>query len=433
MPPESTVGVRSPSSGKGFHTDADEWLNDKRATDGAEGLWRIHDELYDLTNLIRMHPGGQFWIRETQGMDITEAFETHHISTIPEDLLENYYVREAVTPRASPFTFKENGFYKTLKNNARVVLKTIPRNNRSPSDIFTDALLIATFTFGVFACAFWSYLLGILSGLCFALTIVAAHNYSHRRDNFRMYYSDICFEESRLWRIIHVLSHHLFTNTIADMQAYLGEPLAILYPQKKPFVAKYLSWFYLPVFIWPTIYFFRTFAKASKIICFWQAKSLDMTDFLPFSFPIVMYCLGGQSILATLGMWQFILSVGSFIFSAVAFTGGHFHPDIFIDGDTARAESERDWGINQLDCVADRSEVTGNHFLVLVSFGDHALHHLFPTLDHGILKHLYPVAQETMKQFNLDMRMTTQMDMFKGYFRQIAKEKPNPNPPVSKT
>lgn len=88
-----------------------------------------------------------------------------------------------------------------------------------------------------------------------------------------------------------------------------------------------------------------------------------------------------------------------------------------------------DWGINQLDTVCDRYEITGNKFLVLVSFGDHALHHLFPTLDHGILHHLYPIALETMKEFNVDIRMMNQIDMFLGYFRRLAKEIKNPYSP----
>lgn len=90
---------------------------------------------------------------------------------------------------------------------------------------------------------------------------------------------------------------------------------------------------------------------------------------------------------------------------------------------------EKDWGVFQLDSVGDRKEVAGHHFLVLVTFGDHALHHLFPTLDHGMLKHLYPVVLETIKEFKLDLRMKSTVDMFTGFFKQVAREEPNVNPP----
>lgn len=38
----------------------------RRNDDNAEGLWRVHDGLYDLTNFIELHPGGEDWIRLTK-------------------------------------------------------------------------------------------------------------------------------------------------------------------------------------------------------------------------------------------------------------------------------------------------------------------------------------------------------------------------------
>lgn len=43
-----------------------QWLKGKRRDDDAEGLWRIHDSLYDLTEFIECHPGGSEWIRFTK-------------------------------------------------------------------------------------------------------------------------------------------------------------------------------------------------------------------------------------------------------------------------------------------------------------------------------------------------------------------------------
>lgn len=38
------------------------WLKGRRADDNAEGLWRVHDKLYDLTNFVDRHPGGKEWL-----------------------------------------------------------------------------------------------------------------------------------------------------------------------------------------------------------------------------------------------------------------------------------------------------------------------------------------------------------------------------------
>ncbi|KAJ8929853.1 hypothetical protein NQ314_017457 [Rhamnusium bicolor] len=88
-----------------------------------------------------------------------------------------------------------------------------------------------------------------------------------------------------------------------------------------------------------------------------------------------------------------------------------------------------DWGISQLDAVMDRKEISGSHFLVLTNFGDHALHHLFPTLDHGTLELLYPTFKDVLNKFDLDLRMVSQWDTITGGFQQLVRTEPNPNPP----
>lgn len=42
------------------------WLRSRREDDGAEGLWRVHDKLYDLNKFINAHPGGREWLELTE-------------------------------------------------------------------------------------------------------------------------------------------------------------------------------------------------------------------------------------------------------------------------------------------------------------------------------------------------------------------------------
>lgn len=58
-------------------------------------------------------------------MDITEAFETHHLGPIASKMLVNFFVRPAMTRRNSPFTFKPDGFYRTLKARVYEQLKDV--------------------------------------------------------------------------------------------------------------------------------------------------------------------------------------------------------------------------------------------------------------------------------------------------------------------
>lgn len=72
----------------------------------------------------------------------------------------------------------------------------------------------------------------------------------------------------------------------------------------------------------------------------------------------------------------------------------------------------------------DRKEINGNLFKVMTFFGDHALHHLFPTLDHAVLPYLYPMFVEYIKQFRANYRVTSQFDLFIGQIQMALKTKP---------
>lgn len=80
---------------------------------------------------MKIHPGGADWIRLTEGTDITEAVETHHI--YPEHLvpfLEKYRVQETSAPRNCKLTFNDNGFYRTLRR--RVATKLLNIDKTAP-------------------------------------------------------------------------------------------------------------------------------------------------------------------------------------------------------------------------------------------------------------------------------------------------------------
>ena len=42
------------------------WLEGRRVDDNAEGLWRVHDKLYDMKGFVITHPGGSQWLTSTK-------------------------------------------------------------------------------------------------------------------------------------------------------------------------------------------------------------------------------------------------------------------------------------------------------------------------------------------------------------------------------
>lgn len=81
----------------------------------------------------------------------------------------------------------------------------------------------------------------------------------------------------------------------------------------------------------------------------------------------------------------------------------------------------------------DRKEINKSRFLVLTNFGDHTLHHLFPTVDHNHLPYLYPVLEQTCKEFGVEVRVTSQLNLVVGQFLQLCRVRPNPKAPGTKS
>lgn len=46
--------------------DPVQWLTGKAMDDGAEGLWRIHNAIYDFESFVDNHPGGSEWLELTK-------------------------------------------------------------------------------------------------------------------------------------------------------------------------------------------------------------------------------------------------------------------------------------------------------------------------------------------------------------------------------
>lgn len=86
-----------------------------------------------------------------------------------------------------------------------------------------------------------------------------------------------------------------------------------------------------------------------------------------------------------------------------------------------------DFGIYQMNAVIDRHDFVinkYNHFITLTTFGHHTLHHLFPTLDHGLLTQLESTLLKTCKDFEVELREFPWFPLIVGQFEQLLREKP---------
>ncbi|KAL1451089.1 hypothetical protein WDU94_003382 [Cyamophila willieti] len=257
--------------------------------------------------------------------------------------------------------------------------------------------------------------MAVVAGSALTLLTVMAHNFFHRRDSWRMFYFQLSFLSVRDWRISHALSHHLYTNTDKDLEMMLFYPWFDWFPHnQKSWVHVYLSPLYAPVtypFIWVAQILTRVFTK-----------SLTPPDALCLIPPILMYIVSYNGILQVLLLWGLTMGWGSFLFGVIGLNAAHHHPEIFHQGDSPR--EDRDWGLNQIDAVRSRPDES-NQFVVLTTFGDHTLHHLFPTVDHCFLPVVHEAFHRICKKWNIQLDTKNGFELLKGQLAQLSRTEPN--------
>ncbi|XP_055547319.1 cytochrome b5-related protein-like isoform X2 [Wyeomyia smithii] len=414
----TSITTKEPTFRKSSLKTVYRWLEAKRQDDRAEGLWRIHDDLYDLTEFIGRHPGGADWIRLTKGTDITEVFEMHHIRNYASQLLPMYKVRVAHERRTIRYTFHEQGFYRTLKRKVSAKLETLDQRPARYSEIIQDLLMISTFALAWFATYMNSYLVAALCGWILALTMICAHNFFHRKDNWRMLIFNLAFLSYREWRISHVISHHSYPNSIQDLELLFFEPFLCWFVHpKKSLLQRFGSWFLEPIVY--AVLLSDGLIKRIVETCTTENNTFFVEDMIPLVLPIFLYSTCSQSLTTVLIIWTIILIVASFLFGFIGLSAAHHHPAIVHSGDLL--PSEIDFGVYQLAATADSSDKKVCQFQVLTGFGDHCLHHLFPTMDHGMLAQLYPTFLETCAEFELEYQEFSWWQMFVGQYRQLAR------------
>lgn len=423
--------------------NADGWLAGKRVDDDTDGLWRIHDNLYDLSKFN--HPGSQFWIEMSKGTDITELFESSHPNIEKaKNLLPKYFARHVDPKKArnsSALTFYPDGFYCTLRSRVWEVLKENGGGAASWDMLAFHDLLLLTVLLCIASmvlpvCDEPKYWISIafVSGFLLSCLGSVGHNFFHHRDNWRMYSWDLTLYSSYEWRITHGYSHHNYPNSVLDFEISAMEPFLYWLPVEKNLFRRTFSFLILQILSCLAMFIQFTSRYIAALL---GKKRLRPENLLPVLLFVFLCLLRGIAVLHDAGLltvvatqlqssynpfsWPHVLTDSvcplltacihetflrlvfmyvccSWVFHNVSLSAGHHHPDIWHEGDVIAAK-ELDFGIFQLSAVGDRPGIDANAYVSACCYGQHAIHHLFPTVDQSKLGLLLPVLKQTCEEF----------------------------------
>ncbi len=108
--------------------------------------------------------------------------------------------------------------------------------------------MVLLFVFAILSAKFSNNLLAVITGCFIYIQIVIAHNYFHRKNNFRMYGINLSGADWYSGRITHVLSHHIYTNSYYDVEVTFLEPFLQFLPRSKTMNHKFLAVVLSPIF-----------------------------------------------------------------------------------------------------------------------------------------------------------------------------------------
>ena len=146
----------------------------------------------------------------------------------PTQLLSKYFIRDAIKPRNYKITYKDDGFYKTLKKRVNEKMKTIDKKPLKKSKFYCDLMSFIMLTTAILSVnastLFNTVLVATISGVCLMSVSIISHNFVHQKNNWRMYLLNVSLMSWRDWRVFHVMSHHLYPNSYLDLEVSLYEP-----------------------------------------------------------------------------------------------------------------------------------------------------------------------------------------------------------------
>lgn len=190
-----------------------------------EALTCIHGKVYSLKEFVRKHPGGEI-IENAIGVDATALFESYHSLSTREytKLLQRYQV--GVMKDYRPVANFDTEFSRELKAECKKYMA-----GKLPRQHITNPLLIAFSLFFMtssllYLCLHPNWLAAVLVGVASTYNLFLSHMAAHyslsRSDRINQWvtWTECVFPFSvaspSIWRMSHVLGHHLYPNTTKD-------------------------------------------------------------------------------------------------------------------------------------------------------------------------------------------------------------------------
>ena len=386
--------------------------------------------VYDVTDFIEKHPGGEEQIMLAAGRDMTQLFHSYHQPHVA-DLIEKKckYVGDLVSDEMPTYPTEEGEFHRTLNRRVSNYFKS---NGLDPKvnviTFWRYALFCFLSVFLWYICLdlyadmpLTSLIVAAIAGLFTALVaMTVGHDGNHYAITHKPWIWTWCFfvsgsltgYSSLSWRTQHTYGHHMFTNIDGvdpDIHtAPKGPDVRRIKPRQSWFPTYRLQHIYMLI-VYPILVYkmkvedFHTFYVMKKatirinpltlfqISMFVGEKLLHLLIrlivpcvFYPF-LSIVVLNLTADIIT---GLWQ-------------AFISQITHVNSMVEWPDRKKKYDTPWAEMQVATTVDFATSSWFWSMLTGTVNHQVAHHLFPGVLQTYYPHITPIVKQTCADFGL--------------------------------
>jgi len=340
--------------------------------------YKIHDKLYDLTDFVKIHPGGQDMFNNLKpDTNITPMIYAYHKN--PKSILAMLPKYEVPSTEVK-IEYDTNYTYDKYCELKKLVYDEIHEKKIplywSNKEISYNAFMLSVYL-GMWGYCFWntnnlSYWLMVLMG-CFTVGwgVLVFHETSHyggfKNQKYNLLISHLMpFFNNNHWKFHHNYLHHCFTNTDDDYDLFPNEVFRL---SNKVSLTGYHKYQYIYTNITFTI-----------VGLFARHVNISMRQSNKFVLIILCYILGIKILL--------FFSVCGFLFASIAFLSHIQHECIQLNND-----KKNDFLYNQVS--SSMNYRTDDFITRFICFGldIQTEHHLFPNIPHSSLRQIQYIVR----------------------------------------
>lgn len=385
-------------------------------------LWiSIQGKVYDVSNWVKDHPGGDVVLRSFAGQDVTDAFIAYHPGTtwhLLDKFFNGYYLRD----------FQVTEVSKDYRRLANELSKMGMFDKKGHGVIYNFIWISILFTLCVYGVIYSDSLFvhlgcGASLGLAWILSAYLGHDSGHYQimssrgyNKFAQLLTGNCLTGISMawWKWTHN-AHHIACNSLdhdPDLQhipvfavstKLFNNMTSIFYGRKMEFdpVARFLISYqhmtYYPVMIVARInLYIQTFLLLLNPKRNVPNRVLNILGVMVFWtwFPLLVSCLPNWNERVLFVLTSFTITA----FQHIQFTLNHFSANVYVGQPNGNDWFEKQtYGTIDITCSSWMDWLFGGLQFQLE-------HHLFPRLPRCHLRKVSPVVRDLCKKHNLPYR-----------------------------